>query len=100
MAYHRIVCVVTSRSHRHVKAVGLGNDPAHPQQTISVQKVRNRIDEGDIFYTLGPTPEGVAFVVKGRCATAGCRKRTLAFLQTGGHDVTGDNLDRLQVCPH
>ncbi len=100
MNAYRIVCVVTKGRHRHVKKVGLGRaSSANLDRMMSVQKVRAMVSDGDLFYTVGRSREQIAFVIKGRCNEAGCKRRTLKFVQTGGDDVSKDNLDHLPSCP-
>jgi hypothetical protein len=53
MTDFRILCT-TSRhptAHKHITDVGIGNDPDQPLRHLSVDEVRDSINQGDRYYT-------------------------------------------------
>jgi hypothetical protein len=66
---------------------------------MSLQRVRNLISAGDLFYTIGTSSSDLALVVKARCREDGCNKRTVRFVESGDVDVSRSYLDRLARCP-
>ena len=95
MVTHRIVCVTTEHPHRHIVSVGVGTSAASPSQTFTVKQIRDKRDNGDIFYTQSPTGEH-AFVRADDCKVDGCAVETI---RSAPDAVTNNNLDNLAICP-
>jgi hypothetical protein len=95
MGTYRIVCVTTVHPHRHLVTVGIGSSAASPTERITVTAARNRIDNGDTFYTQSPTGV-VANVRKDDCNIDGCDVKTL---RSTADATTENNLDNLAICP-
>jgi hypothetical protein len=95
MAGYRIVCVRTEHPHRHVVAVGTGDEPGVADWRWPLDEVRRALAAGDSFYTVSPTTGRCAGVRIDRCKAAGCAARTIRSAQ----DAVEDNqLESLPPC--
>ncbi len=92
MSDYRIVCVekVSSGDHPHLTHVGTGTKVSAASERWTVAKVRDAIDAGDNFYTVG-TDDEQANVEKYTC----CGVETI---RTDPDDTKTDNLDSLRIC--
>jgi Protein of unknown function (DUF3892) len=95
MASYRIVCVETEHPHRHILAVGTGDDPSSANSRWTVQQVRNALANGDRFYTVSPSTGLTADVKADDCNIGGCTVKTI---RSHADAVTDNNLDNLRVC--
>ncbi len=91
----RIVCVETEHPHRHIVAVGIGANAARADYRMTVAEVRNAIEDGDVFYTVGSSSGKTALVGLDTCHFPTC---TVATIRTNPDDEKDDNLDELRAC--
>jgi hypothetical protein len=96
MTNYHISCVTTEHPHRHITSVGIGGAPTAPGQRMTVTEVRDKLDAGDTFFTMGPQSMKVGIVRKDRCKVKGCDVKTIT---TDADDTADNNLDNLAVCP-
>ncbi len=79
--------------HRHIAAVGVLTEGGGTNQH-TIQRIRERIDSGDEFYTKSPTTGKQAKVEKYPCHVC----KTYRSIRTVGDIVTDNNLDILRDC--
>jgi hypothetical protein len=94
-APRRIVCVETEHPHRHIMAVGIGDDPAAADYKMTVSEVRDAIENGDVFYTVGSSSGETALVGLDTCHFRTC---TVLTIRTNPDDEKDDNLDEMRAC--
>ena len=101
MTVYRVVCVRKKRNgsdHKHIVSVGVTKDARQdtPDSFMSVARVRDAIDEQNVFLTIGPRTGRIALVEKLSCTRAGC-----AFLgiRSDPDPAEDNNLDDLDRCP-
>jgi uncharacterized protein DUF3892 len=92
---NRIVCVETEHPHRHIIAVGVGNDPAAADSRLTVAQVRAAIYNGQRFYTQSPSTGQTADVEPYDVVVNG---RTIHTIRSSPDAIYDNNLDNLRVC--
>jgi hypothetical protein len=95
MATYRIVCVDTEYPHRHILAVGTGDDPDAASARWTTAQVRSALADGDRFFTVSPSTEARAEVRRDDCPEPGCTFKTI---RSDADAVTDNNLDNLRAC--
>lgn len=94
----RIVCTTQEpsyapRTHAHIVAVGIGNNPNKADERLTLQQVLDRMDRGENFHTLGVTSGQRARVVPVACGVCGHR-----IIRSTPDAVYDNNLDSLRTC--
>ncbi len=95
MATHRIVCVEREHPHRHINAVGTGNDPQSADGRLTVGQVRSAIINGDRFYTYSPSTGWTADVEPYDAWTP---SGWVLTIRSTPDAVTDNNLDNMRGC--
>ena len=98
MSIYRIVCTnqepaTEPPQHAHIVAVGIGHDPNHASQRLTLSQVIQMIDGGDQFYTQGVQSGKIANVEKYVCQH--CRQY---HIRSAPDAVKDNNLDNLRFC--
>ena len=93
MASYQIVCTERQASHGHITHVGTGSDPA--DQRWTVKNVREAIEDGDTFYTVGPRSGKTAYVEPYDAYANGV---ILETIRSSADAVEDNNLDNLRAC--
>jgi hypothetical protein len=92
---NRIVCVETEYPHRHINAVGIGDDPNSADFRWTVEQVRTAIYNGQRFFTKSPSTGRTADVEPYDVNVGG---RIIYTIRSAADCVPDNNLDNLRVC--
>jgi hypothetical protein len=95
MASHRIVCVKTEHPHRHVTKVGTGITAERHTRTWTIKEVREALQDGEEFYTVGHGTGVEAYVEADTCNIGGC---TIMTIRTEAEAAAENNLENLAHC--
>jgi hypothetical protein len=87
MADYQIVCVETKEPHEGIIAVGTSDNGVLADKRWTVEGVREAIEGGHRFYTVGPESGDVADV-----------ELFGDGIRTNPDETTDNNLDELRVC--
>ncbi|MEA2493393.1 MAG: hypothetical protein QOJ29_1304 [Thermoleophilaceae bacterium] len=95
MAANRIVCVETEHPHRHIIAVGIGDNEWRATRRETVATVRAAIRNGDRYYTVSPSKGWTADVEPYDVYVNG---QWIYTIRSTPDAVPDNNLDNLRVC--
>ena len=98
MTTFRIICTNQEPAfqppqHAHIVAVGVGTTTVHYTHRFPLPQVIQMMNNGDLFYTIGPRSGKTAWVEKYYCVY--CRQ---FHIKSAADAVKDNNLDSLPYC--
>src|SRR5690606_24511724 len=83
------------RTHAHIVAVGIGNNPNKAERRLTLQEVLTAMRNGHTFYTQGERSGRVAEVIAVDCHVCTTRR---PIIRSSPDAVEDNNLDNLRRC--